>query len=62
MHCTIHVNGQRCLVDEVVIFALLRGSRLSVGCLVHHWFGDTIYHDGLTSGVRFSTALSDASA
>lgn len=27
MHCTIHVNGRRYLLDDFVIFALLWGSR-----------------------------------
>lgn len=40
MHCTIHVNGQRRLLDDV-IFALLCGSREYplAGCRCYKWFG-----------------------
>lgn len=64
MHCTIHVNGQRCLLDDVAIFALLCGSgdyplvaSVIIGLGIPY-----ITTDVLTEGVLFSTALSDASA
>lgn len=63
MHCTIHVNGRRYLLDDFVIFALLWGSGdhpLAASVIIglgHHTSRQTYI-----GGLLVSSALGDASA